>query len=202
MDGFILKLTEVLGQPLPGWKAQKHLMPEGRNLEPLKEDLHPAAVLISLYPQDDEWVFPMIKRTIDGFAHSGQIALPGGRRAGTENDIETALREAYEEVNIQPEKVKVLGLTSVLPIPVSHHLVQPVVAYTLSKPDFIPEPREVAEIFSVSVNTLCEVEIRYELRHFRNRDWEIPFFEISGYKVWGATAMILSEFRALVTKVL
>jgi len=202
MDRFILKLSEVLGQTMPGWQAQKHLMPEGRTLEPLNENLHPAAVLISLYPQDDQWVFPMIKRTIDGFAHSGQIALPGGRRAGAESDIETALREAQEEVNIQPEKVKVIGLTSALPIPVSHHLVQPVVAYTLSKPVFIPEPREVAEIFSVSVKTLCEAEIHYELRHFKNRDWEIPFFKINGYKVWGATAMILSEFRTLVTKIL
>ncbi|NQV41330.1 MAG: CoA pyrophosphatase [Candidatus Marinimicrobia bacterium] len=200
MNDFISKLSHLLNQPLPGWAAQKHLMPEGRELEVLGKNLHPAAVLISLYHQDDEWLFPLIRRTIDGFAHSGQIALPGGRREGDESDVQTALREAHEEVNILPEHVEVLGKTSVLPIPVSKHIVQPVVGYTLKKPDFIPEPKEVAEIFSVSIKSLCERDIQYELRHFKNREWEIPFFEINGHKVWGATAMILSEFRTLVTK--
>ncbi len=201
MDHFIPNLSKLLKQPLPGWTAQKHLMPEGRELETLGHNLHPAAVLISLYHQDGEWLFPLIRRTVDGFAHSGQIALPGGRRDGAESDIQTALREAHEEVNILPENVEVIGKTSVLPIPVSNHIVQPVVGYTQHKPDFIPEPKEVAEIFSVSIKSLCEREIQYELRHFKKQDWEIPFFEINGHKVWGATAMILSEFRTLVTKV-
>ncbi len=200
MDNFIHKLSGILKQPLPGWTAQKHLMPEGREIEKLGKNLHPAAVLISLYQHDGEWRFPLIRRTVDGFAHSGQIALPGGRRDGDESNVQTALREAHEEVNILPDNVEVIGKTSLLPIPVSNHIVQPVVGYTHNKPDFIPEPKEVAEIFSVSINSLCEREIQYELRHFKNRDWEIPFFEIGGHKVWGATAMILSEFRILVTK--
>ncbi len=202
MDHFIHRLSDLLKQPLPGWTAQKHLMPEGRELETFDDNLHPAAVLISLYYQDGEWRFPLIRRTIDGFAHSGQIALPGGRREGNESAIQTALREAHEEVNILPELVKVIGKTSELPIPVSNHIVQPVVGYTHHKPEFSPEPREVAEIFSVSIKSLCERDIQYELRHFKKRDWEIPFFEINGHKVWGATAMILSEFRTLVTKVI
>jgi 8-oxo-dGTP pyrophosphatase MutT (NUDIX family) len=202
MDPFIRKLSAVLNAPLPGWTAQKHLMPEGRELESLSKNLHPAAVLISLYHHNGEWRFPLIRRTKDGFAHSGQIALPGGRRDGKESDIQTALREAHEEVNILPERVEVIGKTSVLPIPVSNHIVQPVVGYTHEKPDFIPEPREVAEIFSVSIKSLCERDIQYELRHFKNRDWEIPYFDINGHKVWGATAMILSEFRTVVNRVL
>ena len=68
MDHFIQKLSDLLQQPLPGWTAQKHLMPEGRKLERLGDNLHPAAVLISLYQQDGEWLFPLIRRTIDGFA--------------------------------------------------------------------------------------------------------------------------------------
>jgi 8-oxo-dGTP pyrophosphatase MutT (NUDIX family) len=175
-------------------------MPEGRELEAMGDKLHPAAVLISLYNQGDEWVFPLIRRTVDGFAHSGQIALPGGRRDGTESDIETALREAHEEVNILPDQVEIIGLTSVLPIPVSNHLVQPVVGFTRTVPDFIPEAKEVADIFSISIKMLCEQEIQYEQRRYKNRDWEIPFFAIDGYKVWGATAMILSEFRTIVTQ--
>jgi len=202
MDSFITRLSEQLQQPLPGWVAQKHLMPESRDFEVLSENLHPAAVLISLFKKDGNWFFPLIRRTADGFAHSGQVALPGGRQEKRENDIETALREAYEEVNILPEKVEVLGMTSVLPIPVSNHLVQPVVGFTREKPDFIPEPKEVAEIFHVSINKLCERDVQFESRHFKNRDWQIPYFEIEGHKVWGATAMILSEFRTVVSQIL
>ena len=202
MDQFIPRLSERLRKPLPGWAAQKNLMPEGRELEVLSDKLHPAAVLISLFQKEDDWFFPLILRTIDGFAHSGQIALPGGRQEGNESDIETALREAHEEVNILPEQVKVIGMTSVLPIPVSNHLVQPVVGFTHEKPDFIPAPKEVAEIFHVSIKKLCQRDVQFESRHFKNKDWQIPYFEFEGHKVWGATAMILSEFRMLVSPII
>jgi len=77
-----------------------------------------------------------------------------------------------------------------------------VVGFTREKPDFIPEPKEVAEIFHVSINKLCERDVQFESRHFKNRDWQIPYFEIEGHKVWGATAMILSEFRTVVSQIL
>ncbi|NQV49492.1 MAG: hypothetical protein HQ507_03290 [Candidatus Marinimicrobia bacterium] len=67
-------LKNILNEPLPGWAAQKRLMPEGRQLEIVSESLHPAAVLIALYQKDGDWVFPLIKRSSDGLAHSGQIA--------------------------------------------------------------------------------------------------------------------------------
>lgn len=201
MNKFISELAQILGKPLPGWSAQKHLMPEGRELTKIYEKLHPAAVLIALFEQDDEWWFPLIKRTVDGFAHSGQVALPGGRRDGDETDIQTALREAHEEVNIHPQKVHIVGRTSPLPIPVSNHLVQPVVGYLHDVPEFRAEPLEVAEIFYVSVNKFRDQQVQLESRHFKGRDWEIPFFEIQGHKVWGATAMILSEFKTLISHV-
>jgi len=200
-EKFIDRLRTRLGDPLPGWSAHKELMPESRPFQSLARELTPAAVLISLYEQDSEWCFPLIRRTRDGFAHSGQIALPGGRRSGSENAVQTALREAHEEVNIKPEGVDILGKTSQLPIPVSRHIVQPVVGYTREVPTFKPEPREVAEIFHVSVRHLIESQIRQETWNFKGRDWEIPFFEIEGHKVWGATAMILSEFRTLSAEV-
>lgn len=202
MDPFIKRLQERLQEPLPGWLAHRHLMPESRKYDDLNKSLHPAAVLISLFQKDLEWFFPLIRRTADGFAHSGQIALPGGRREAGENDIETALREAHEEVNILPEEVEVIGTTSTLPIPVSKHVVQPVVGFTQSIPDFTPEPREVADIFYLSVRELCEQEVQQESWHFKGRDWDIPFFDVQGNKVWGATAMILSEFRTLAKEVI
>ena len=199
-ETFVDKLKSKLEQDLPGWEMQKKMMPEGREQEALSDNLHPAAVLIALFQKDGEWIFPLIRRSVDGFAHSGQVALPGGRRDGVESDVATALREAHEEVNISPEIVEVIGKTSSLPIPVSNHIVQPVVGILKTTPDLIPEPREVAEIFTVSIKELTQKEIQYETRRFRNRDWEIPFFELEGHKIWGATAMILSEFREILSK--
>lgn len=192
-------LRENLSKPLPGWPAQSTLMPEGRHRDGIPEDLQPASVLIALYPHNDEWHFPLIKRSVDGFAHSGQIALPGGRQEGTESDIETALREAEEEIDLKAEAVEILGLTSPLPIPVSRYLVQPVVGYIHSRPILTPDAREVEQIFSVSLSTLRNIESQFETHHFAGRGWKIPYFEINGHKVWGATAMILSEFKEIIS---
>ncbi len=195
-------LKTLLQAPLPGWEAQRLLMPEGRDTLFIPDDLHPAAVLIALYSLEDEWHFPLIKRNTDGFAHSGQVALPGGRQEGSESDIETALREAEEEVNLPSKHMQIIGKTSPLPIPVSRHLVQPVIGFTLTSPEFRPAPKEVEQIFSVSLMTLRDAEIKFEDHHFQGRQWKIPYFEIQGHKVWGATAMILSEFRELISKII
>jgi len=200
----IERLKVSLTEPLPGWAAQKVLMPEGRDklTIPDLDAMHPAAVLIALFSQAGEWYFPLIKRSVDGFAHSGQIALPGGRKEGAETDIETALREAEEEVNLAADQVEIIGRISPLPIPVSRHMVQPVVGFLGSTPDFQAAPDEVEQIFCISLKKLVSAEIQSETRSFQQRKWEIPYFEIQGHKVWGATAMILSEFRELVAKII
>jgi len=198
------RLKTRLSEPLVGWEAQKRLMPEGRDKLrfPVLDELQPAAVLIALFPKENQWCFPLIQRSVDGFAHSGQIALPGGRKEGSENAIETALREAEEEVNLAQDQVEILGKISPLPIPVSQYIVQPIVGFLQEIPAFRPDPREVEKIFYVSLDELVSTTIQYETRFFQNREWEIPYFGIEGHKVWGATGMILSEFRELVTKIL
>ena len=192
-------LTQRFKAPLPGWDAQQRLIPEGREKLPLSADLIPAAVLIALFRDADEWVFPLIKRSSDGLAHSGQIALPGGRKEHQESITEAALREAWEEVHIDAAQVHVLGELSPLPIPVSSYLVHPIVGYLETAPSLIPDPREVASVFTVSVNALKQMDILLESRDFSGRIWDIPYLDIDGHKVWGATAMILSEFRELLT---
>jgi hypothetical protein len=98
--------------------------------------------------------------------------------------------------------IEVLGLLSPLPVPASRHLVQPVIGFGHSTPLLTPDPREVEQIFSVSLTSLKNVDIRIETRQHAGRSWQVPFFEFSGHKVWGATAMILSEFRALVSMII
>ena len=195
-------LKALLSHPLPGWSAQSTLMPEGRHRDGIPQDLKPAAVLVALYPHAEEWYFPMIKRSVDSFAHSGQIALPGGRQQGSESHIETALRETEEEIDLPADQIEILGSLSPLPIPVSRHLVHPIVGFSRLEPHLTPDPREVEQIFSVSLTTLKQVETKMETHHYKGQDWQIPYFEINGHKVWGATAMILSEFREILSKII
>ncbi|MCF7809338.1 MAG: CoA pyrophosphatase [Candidatus Marinimicrobia bacterium] len=199
----IQALKQILGDPLPGWEAQKLMMPETRRqFKPFNDnDLHPASVLISLFPKADDWYFPLIRRTEDGYAHSGQIALPGGRREGSETKVETALREAQEEVNLPAAQVSILGRTSPLPIPVSKHIVQPFVGYLDRQPSFQRAPKEVDEILLISLQDFTALDISTEIRQFSGVDFEIPYFEIMGHKVWGATGMILSEFKAILSRI-
>ena len=91
----------------------------GNKLEKMKE----AAVLICFYKQNDEYYFPLIKRPMHEKNHPGQIALPGGSKENNESLEETALREAFEEVGIEPESVKLLGKLTPLPFSIKPSLV-------------------------------------------------------------------------------
>jgi len=197
------RLRRSITRGLPGWDAQKLMMPETRKQFelPVMDELHPAAVLIALFPANGSWRFPLIRRTDDGFAHSGQIALPGGRKEGSESAIDTALREAKEEVNLPPSEIEILGKTSQLPIPVSKHIVQPIIGFMNREPDLQPEPKEVAEIITISLEAFAMLDIQTEVRQFSGVDFQIPYFEIEGHRVWGATGMILSEFRHILSDV-
>ena len=193
------KLLSKLEQShLPGWEAQKKLMPGGRNLLPEPEAYTEAAVLLALYPQNGEIWFPLIKRSHDGFAHSGQIALPGGRMEAGESYEETATREAWEEVGLPIDACRLVGRLSPLPIPVSGFRVQPVIATLEQAPSFTANPLEVAQIIPLSVQELCAKDIRIHHRELHGRIWEIPYFDVNGHRLWGATAMILSEFREMI----
>ena len=111
------------------------------------------------------------------------------------DEIETALREAWEEVGILPERVELIGRMSDLFIPTSNFLVTPVLGFSELVPDFVPEEREVARIIQTSVRTLFEPSFRKQkiLEFSNNFRLDTPYFEIDKEMVWGATAMILSE---------
>lgn len=178
-------------------------MPAGRQVIPREApdyaSLKPAAVLIALFQSEKEWRFPLIQRVEDGFPHSGQVALPGGRIEAGETVEGAALREAEEEVGLTQSTVEVLGKLSPLPIPVSGYLVQPVVGVLEEEPLWRPQLGEVAEIFTAAVQDLLNKSKRTtEIRHFRNQPYTVPYYNFVPYKVWGATAMILAEFELVV----
>ena len=191
----------ALQGPLPGIAAQIRLAPEYR-VESLRAatpaDARAAGVLLLLYPDSSGWCFPLMKRVEDGLVHGGQISLPGGSQEPGESLRETALREACEEIGAACAEAKVLGQLSTLYIPPSNFLVTPMVGCVERRPDFCCDPREVAELIEVPLSTLFDRDVvKREPWSLRGVTVEVPFFQIGPHKVWGATAMILSEFSML-----
>jgi 8-oxo-dGTP pyrophosphatase MutT (NUDIX family) len=202
-----LSLNDIrmaLQQPLPGIAAQIRFAPEYR-VESLRAtppaDARAAGVLILLYLHGGEWYFPLMKRVEDGLVHSGQISLPGGSQEVGESLRETALREACEEIGAACADVEVIGQLSTIYIPPSNFLVTPTVGYVTERPDFQCDPREVAELIEVLLSTLFDRDVvKREPWSLRGLTVEVPFYQIGPHKVWGATAMILSEFSLLLAE--
>jgi 8-oxo-dGTP pyrophosphatase MutT (NUDIX family) len=198
------EIRAALQQPLPGIAAQIKLAPEYR-VESLRAappaDARAAGVLILLYLYQNEWYFPLMKRVEDGLVHGGQISLPGGSQEAGESLRETALREACEEIGAACAEVEVIGQLSTIYIPPSNFLVTPTVGFVGQRPDFRCDPREVAELIEVPLSTLFDRDVvKREPWSLRGVTVEVPFYQIGPHKVWGATAMILSEFSLLLAE--
>jgi len=206
MNFNVESIRAALQLPLPGLTAQIQFAPEYR-LPSLREDppanARPAGVLILLYAHQGEWHFPLMKRVEDGLTHSGQISLPGGSQEAGESLHQTALREACEEVGAACAEVDVLGQLTTIYIPPSNFLVTPTVGRVEQRPDFKCDPREVAELIEVPLSTLFDPNVvKREPWTLRGLQVEVPFFQIGPHKVWGATAMILSEFKMILETIL
>ena len=159
----------------------------------------PAAVLILLYLEDNEIYFFLTKRTDELKHHKGQISFPGGTQEGNEKLIDTALRETQEEIGINKTSISIIGTITPLFVPVTGFMIYPFIGYSLNKLNPKPDPVEVATIFSVNISDLLNKENQTtEKRNIRGYDVQVPYFKLNDYQVWGATSMILSEFRDLI----
>ena len=173
--------------------------------KPVREDVRKAAVLLLLFSRDARWHTVLIRRkAIDGDVHSGQISFPGGRMQHHETPEQAAIRETFEEIGCAPENITTLGRLTELHIPVSNHLVFPVVGYLDSYSGWMPQESEVAQIFEVPLTQflVSDATTRTEIRLGDGlilRD--VPSYEAQGQIIWGATAMILSEFSVLMEQI-
>jgi len=187
---------------LPGFKArlaQRQMSPRPRALKrPLAKPgrARLGGVLLLLYPQDDQLVFALTRRTDTVESHQGQISLPGGAHEDDEELAETALRETDEELGGCRNDCRMLGRLASLYILPSDFEIHPFVAYRSRRPNFEPSPAEVAELLEVPLTCLLDPAVHQE------EEWEIqgiqvqvPFYHFYGHKVWGATAMVLSELE-------
>ncbi len=200
-------LQERLRAPLPGRAAQARMAPQPRpgwdqNMQP-PSPRH-GGVLVLLYPHLDDtgqqaWHLPLILRATYPGVHSGQVSFPGGGQDPSDPDLTaTALREAYEEIGVPPQDVQVLGRLSDLYILPSNFMVHPTVGWVSHRPNFRIDPYEVAQLLETPLAALRDPINRHEEEwQLRDRRARVPFFHIHGQTIWGATAMILSEFLAL-----
>jgi 8-oxo-dGTP pyrophosphatase MutT (NUDIX family) len=203
-SALIEQLEKRLTQPLPGVVAHEPLRATPTGLIKPKFDHalppKPGSVLILLYQDGDQLKFPLTKRQEYLGAHSGQISLPGGKAEPDEDYLETALREAEEEIGISRNQVRVIGKLSQFFVIPSNFMVTPVIAYAERKPAFTPQVSEVMRILEGDVEQLLRDDAvqTKEIVAAKIYPMLAPHFEIEGEVVWGATAMMLNELRVVI----
>lgn len=203
---FIDRLAARLREPLPGLDAQLQMAPmeRRRNIKRLRipDDARQSAVLVLLYPHENQqWHLPLQVRNAYPGVHSRQIGLPGGGREHFDADYEaTALRETEEEIGIPSNHIRLLGRLSPLYIPPSNYYVQPIVGAMDQAPDFDPDPSEVAELLQIPLADFLDPANQQEvtLTNRQGNPFVVPSFQIQQRTIWGATAMMMSEFSILV----
>ena len=159
-------------------------------------------VAIVLYPHNGEIVMPLIRRPEYDGVHGGQVSFPGGKREDQDNDlVATAFRETEEEIGIPRDMMKMVGTLSELYIFASDFQVLPVVVALKQRPIFDPDPTEVSAVVEVELGHLLDPKNR-KRKDLQVRGFTIdaPYFEVENEVVWGATAMMLSEFLEVVEK--
>ena len=203
-DTLVRRLTADLAKPLPGRDAQYRMAPRPRSdrggqYDQPADDARRGAVLALFYPKGSRTHIALILRPTYSGVHSGQVGLPGGGYEALDEDLmQTALREAYEEIGVPPHSVHILGQLSPLYVFASNYLVQPFVGWVPTRPNFRIDPYEVARLIEADLEQLLDPANRVEEEWtLRDRTATVPFYQIDGETIWGATAMILSELLAL-----
>jgi len=194
------KWIDILSHQLPGEKAQRRMAPAFRGETISPENPVPAAVLALFYAADKETRLVFIKRNEYDGPHSAQVSFPGGAWEAADRSLEeTALRETREEIGVTGP-IEILGSLTPLHIPVSNFMVHPFIGWTREHPVFHPDPSEVQYVIEAGLDVLLDPSNRgSETIYHHDRSIEAPFYRVGKEKIWGATAMMLSEILELAT---
>lgn len=168
----------------------------------------PAAVLVPLFEEEGEARVVLTVRSDRLRFHQGEVAFPGGRLDGDEGVVDGALREAAEEVGLDPGSVTVVAQLTAMPTLSSDTVMTPVVATLAARPSLTANPGEVDRVFDVALSRLVADDV------FHEEWWSVPgragvggvpdgefpvwFFEVEGETVWGATARTLVELLCVI----
>jgi len=200
-------LKAALQNELPGTEAHARMLPPGRRLKTLEHEhsfVKLSSVLVLVFPDNGKLFTCLTRRPLTMKFHPGQISFPGGK---VEKDDATpeiaALREAREEVGIDPSTLEVLGKLTDFYLEISRFSIQPFLAWADCKPEFLMDPYEVEELIIFPLSDFAENEIirETELQTLTGR-LQVKYYPFDGKVIWGATAMILSELIEILRKVL
>lgn len=183
-----------------------------------------AAVLLLLYPLSEtnfsgsgsqlegslDLNLVLTKRNAGLSSHAGQISFPGGTREPTETLWQTACRETFEEIGVgggadaQSNQIELIGQLRPVYIPPSDFTVSPFVGWQDSAPQFICAPEEVEAVIETSLSHLLQPRTLKmgEVVSASSKRINVPFYEVQGHRVWGATAIMLSELIERIRRVL
>jgi len=199
INTLIEKLKNNCSMNLPGKPAQNAMLARPRvniSFPNTLEHAIPSAVLILLYPHKDDIHFILTERTNDVQHHKGQISFPGGSWEDGEHLHDTALRETEEEIGVPVDEIDIVCELTPLFVKVTGYMIHPFVGFIQQKPIICPQMEEVSNVFTASISDLLsKSNSQMELRTIRDIPIDVPYFKFGKHKVWGATAMILSEFK-------
>jgi 8-oxo-dGTP pyrophosphatase MutT (NUDIX family) len=210
-NDFSEQLPKIKNLPLPGRLAHYKMAPLLR-VKTLKKGLKPgiipkrAAVMAMFYPNAENTtsMLLILRKTYPG-VHSNQIGFPGGQQEDADTGLlETALRETEEEVGVPREEITVIRSLSQLYIPPSNFEVRPYIGLYDKRRPFVPQQSEIEALVEVPLYELMDdrLLITQRLRTSYADETEVPAFQLSGHVVWGATAMMLSEIKELLKRVI
>lgn len=198
-------LKQELSKELPGTVFQNQMMPLQKPdwKFPVRKSSKAAVSVIVYSPINVCQQIILIKRTDDDGPHSGQISFPGGKAEKTDTTLyDTAVRECHEEIGITMNTSELLGTLTPLNIQVSGFDVTPFVFYINEKKEFILNSREVRYLVPCYLSALLDEKNRKTTHlHVRKHEILAPYFNIENEIVWGATSMILSEFKEILTRI-
>ena len=159
-----------------------------------------AAVLVPMLEVDGEPHLLYTRRSTALPSHQGQVAFPGGRRDPGDTDLlATALREAHEEIGLEPARTQVLGALDDIETMSTRYVITPFVALTAPPHRWTPSPSEVDAIFTVPLRVLRAPEtLRQEVWEFNGRRVPVDTYPVNGHVIWGATQRITGNLLDLV----
>jgi len=168
-----------------------------------RSDLVAAAVLVPITERDDRPHIVFTKKSAAVPHHKGQFSFPGGVVEQRDaSRVETALREAWEEIRLPATAVEILGLLDDTETRATPFIITPVVGVVSGRVDFVPDGREIERVLEVPLETLVDPAIFHTEVWARNGESHaVHFYQVSADDVvWGATARILKQFLELLAR--